>query len=367
MKETGLPSPFIDIMMLSPASRTAAMSAWKRGIGGAHDRAGIARDRPSALSSSASFASSGASSWPWNSTISRLSGSPISMRVDRGAVDRDGAAEVDHGAVDQFHRLGIERHDVARRLHGAAEGGELADAQHLARLDRLQLQLERGGEGQRALRADQQPRQVVPPGGARGRGQRVDVVAADAAKLAREAGGDLVRLRGAQRAQALDQVGDAAPACRRRGCRASRPKRCRVPSARMRVDRARRCRPSARSGSTSSRRSCCRPCRRWCSAHGSRDRPGRTGRAGAARHSGAPSTSPGSTSGGARRRDRSRSTRRRCLVQSITSARFTVWPHWLVPPPRGQHGHAVLARDRQRGGDVVDASSARSRRPASTW
>jgi hypothetical protein len=25
-------------------------------------------------------------------------------------------------------------------------------------------------------------------------------------------------------------------------------------------------------------------------------------------------------------------------ASSITSARFTVWPHWLVPPPRGSTG-----------------------------
>jgi hypothetical protein len=29
MKETGFPSPFIDIMMLRPASRTSAIAAWK--------------------------------------------------------------------------------------------------------------------------------------------------------------------------------------------------------------------------------------------------------------------------------------------------------------------------------------------------
>ena len=46
--------------------------------------------------------------------------------------------------------------------------------------------------------------------------------------------------------------------------------------------------------------------------------------------------------------------RRRCFEQSITSARFTVWPHWLVPPPRGSTGHAFLARDRQGRGDVAD-------------
>ncbi len=49
------------------------------------------------------------------------------------------------------------------------------------------------------------------------------------------------------------------------------------------------------------------------------------------------STSPGSTQ--ARRAAVSTSsTRRRYLVQSITSARLTVCPHWLVPPPRGSTG-----------------------------
>ena len=32
------------------------------------------------------------------------------------------------------------------------------------------------------------------------------------------------------------------------------------------------------------------------------------------------------------------STRRRCLEQSSTTARFTVCPHWLVPPPRASTG-----------------------------
>ena len=84
--------------------------------------------------------------------------------VDRGAVDRNAAAEIDHGAIDQFHRLGIELHDVPRGFHRRAEGRELADAQHLARLDRMQRQLDRGGERERAFRTDQQARQVLLAG-----------------------------------------------------------------------------------------------------------------------------------------------------------------------------------------------------------
>ena len=120
------------------------------------------------------------------------------------------AAEIDHRAIDQLHRLGVELHDVLRRLHRAAEGRELADAQQLARLDRMQRQFDRGGEGQRALRSDQQARQILLPGEARHRRQHLDVVAADAAKLRGEPRGDLLGLRRAQGAQPLDQIGDAA-------------------------------------------------------------------------------------------------------------------------------------------------------------
>ena len=170
---------------------------------------------------------------------------------------------------------GSSADDVPRRFHRLAEGRELADAQHLARLDRMQRQFQRGGERQRALRSDQQPRQIVAPGGAGGRGQRVDVVAADAAKLLGEARGDLLGLGRAERRAGAGSDRRCWPASRRRDCPA--PRRtgaaCRRPGSR----RSRgRCRPSARSGSISSRRSCCPPCRRWCSAHGSRDRPGRT-------------------------------------------------------------------------------------------
>src|SRR3569833_2270706 len=47
------------------------------------------------------------------------------------------------------------------------------------------------------------------PSASRGRVQRSEVVAADAAELLGEAGGDLLGLPRADRAQALDQVGDA--------------------------------------------------------------------------------------------------------------------------------------------------------------
>ena len=128
--------------------------------------------------------------------------------VDGLAVDRDAAAEVDHGAVDQFDAVRIEGDQVAARLHGGAEGGELAYADHLARQHRLQLQLERGGEGEGAFAADQEPSEVFAALAAGAGGQDLDVVAADPAQLVREAGGDLVGFGRTQGAQALDQGGD---------------------------------------------------------------------------------------------------------------------------------------------------------------
>jgi len=51
------------------------------------------------------------------------------------------------------------------------------------------------------------------------------------------------------------------------------------------------------------------------------------------------STSPGSTSA-VRAVASTFSTRRKCLLLSMTSAAPVVWPHWLVPAPRGSTGTA---------------------------
>ena len=130
--------------------------------------------------------------------------------IDGGAEDRDAAAEIDHGAIDQLDRLRVELHDVLRRLHRAAKRRELADAQQLARLDRMQREFDRGGEGEGALRSHQQPSQIFLTGEPRDRRQHFDVIAADAAKLRGKARGDLLCFRRAQRPEPLDQLGDAA-------------------------------------------------------------------------------------------------------------------------------------------------------------
>ncbi len=50
-----------------------------------------------------------------------------------------------------------------------------------------------------------------------------------------------------------------------------------------------------------------------------------------------PSTTPGSTVAVSVAASTFR-TRFKCFEQSMTRARLTVWPHWLVPPPRGSTG-----------------------------
>ena len=67
------------------------------------------------------------------------------------------------------------------------------------------------------------------------------------------------------------------------------------------------------------------------------------------------STSPGSTSA-VRAAGSTCSTRLRYLAQSITSARFTVWPHWLVPPPRGSTGTPCSRAIASVAAHVVDGS-----------
>ena len=252
-------------------------------------------------------------------------------------IDRDAAAEVDHGAIDQLHRLGIELHDVLRRLHRGAEGRELADAEHLARLDRRRLQFERGGEGERAFRAHQQPRQIVPSGGAGGRRQRVDVVAADAAKLLRETARRSPPPPRAPSARSR-WISSAMPA----GTSAPRLSRQQTETVLRAIRQDRVDRPHVvRHQPVADRLRAAGVVARHAADGAARVRRGidREEQAvlRAAPSFRCPSTRPGSTSA-VRASGSTCSTRRRCFEQSMTSARFTVWPHWLVPPPRGSTG-----------------------------
>ena len=51
--------------------------------------------------------------------------------LDDGLERGIGAREIDHGAIDELDRRGLERDDVARRLHRAIEGRKVYDAQNL--------------------------------------------------------------------------------------------------------------------------------------------------------------------------------------------------------------------------------------------
>ena len=86
--------------------------------------------------------------------------------------------------------IGRSLHQMLGGIHRLVEAAEMADAQHLVADHRPQLQFDLGGEGQRALGADQQMRHVV---GGVARHQRIEIVAADAAlhfrKLVRDLGG----------------------------------------------------------------------------------------------------------------------------------------------------------------------------------
>ena len=59
--------------------------------------------------------------------------------IDGGAKHRDVARQIDHRAIDQFDRGGIELYDVPGRLHRLAKRREMANTQYLVRRDRLQL------------------------------------------------------------------------------------------------------------------------------------------------------------------------------------------------------------------------------------
>ena len=98
--------------------------------------------------------------------------------------------------------IGAELDDVLRRRHRLVEAAEMAGADRAPAEHRRQLQLDRGGERQRAFGADQDMREVdvVPP-----RHQRVDVVAADPALHLGKARRDLVGLARAEREQVARQ------------------------------------------------------------------------------------------------------------------------------------------------------------------
>jgi hypothetical protein len=129
--------------------------------------------------------------------------------VERRLEDRNLARELDHRAVDQFHRDRLEAHDVLRRIHRLEEAAEVAGADRAAAEQRRKLQLDARRKRQRPFPADEDVREVdVVLAGH----QRVEIVAADAALHFREPLGDLTGFARADGEQILSRAAAAARA-----------------------------------------------------------------------------------------------------------------------------------------------------------
>ncbi len=185
-------------MMLSPAVRTSVMPACNFASSTSttppHLAPALSHDRPrSPISSPRRFSrrrfSSQSSSA--NSTNRIASGSPRRNGIDRRAEHGDVARKPEHGAVDQLHRDRPERDDVLRRQHRLVEAAEMAGADRAAGKQRRKLQLDLGGESERALGADQKMCEIDVVSS---RNERIEIIAADAALHFRKPPLDLARL-----------------------------------------------------------------------------------------------------------------------------------------------------------------------------
>ena len=99
-------------------------------------------------------------------------------RVDRGLEHRDLAGEPQHGAIDELDRDRPERDDVLRGLHRLGEAAEMAGADRAPAKQGRKLELDPGGERERALGADENVREIEVVAAGH---QRVEIVAADPA------------------------------------------------------------------------------------------------------------------------------------------------------------------------------------------
>ena len=196
MNETGLPSPFIDIMMLSPAVRTSVMPAWSLG-----SRTSTTPPHfcPGTVEAKAEL---GHQVLERGETAKILLpgilgeldqqhrlGVAADEGVHGGAKHVDAAGKRNHGAIDKFHRDRRELDDILGRIHGVMEAGEMAGADGAAAEQRRELELDAGGKPERALGADQDVGEIVL---GRVAGERIEIVAADAALHLGKARRDLI-------------------------------------------------------------------------------------------------------------------------------------------------------------------------------
>ena len=104
MKDTGFPSPFIDIMMLRPALRTSQSSAWP-GLGHLDHAAGqaeVAHQLVQPLEIAHLRLALLARELDQQDRLGLALQGALDHRRERGVGER----EVDHGAIDQLHRRG---------------------------------------------------------------------------------------------------------------------------------------------------------------------------------------------------------------------------------------------------------------------
>ena len=161
-------------------------------------------------------------------------------------------------------------------VHRLVEAAEVAGADRAPAEQRRELQFDRGGEGERALRADQDVREIdvvaCPAPARRDCSRRRGAAPWESAPRSRRP-----RARRARAGRARADAAANSPAGRRGRPPPARNAPC-VPSASRRRSRA-RCRAWCRSAASARRRNCCRSCRRWWRARRSRHRPETTGRA----------------------------------------------------------------------------------------
>ena len=137
MNDTGLPSPFMLIMMLSPALRTshsafcAAASVMRTTLPG----------KPRSPISSTSSA--------WSSRARVVLAGELDQQDrlrladQRASIDRPerriAAREIDHRAIDELDRRRLERDDVLRAFHRAIQRREIDDAERSMLRQRREL------------------------------------------------------------------------------------------------------------------------------------------------------------------------------------------------------------------------------------
>ena len=120
--------------------------------------------------------------------------------IDRRTECRNGVRQVEHGAVQQFHRGRAEFHDVARHFHGVIKSIKMADGLDLMLGNAVQLEFDFCEESERTFRADKDFRQVQ-----RRAAHHEEVVAANLTHQPGDAELDLLRVVAVERAQRRSQ------------------------------------------------------------------------------------------------------------------------------------------------------------------